>query len=297
MIGLLRKVIQSKSFILIAPCTIYMNIWAIFPLAYGFYISLHKWDIPFTFQFNWGWNYLRLLSDVIFIKSVILSIAFSFSVVSIELILGLIVALFLNREGKIIRVFTAIHIIPISMAPVMVSMLWRYLYNPHVSPLNYFLSILGLSTRDFAWLGTESMAFLSLMIVDIWEWTPFVTVILLGGLYSLPTSVYESSKIDGASNLQILWHITLPLLKPTLIIAFFIRSIEAFKLFEPIYILTRGGPGTATEFLSFHVYRFGLGQYMRVGDGAAMSYFFLLIVIIYTMFVLKRLRKGRLVYL
>lgn len=291
MIEFLKKTVRSPIFILMAPCIIFLNIWAIFPLVFGVYLSLHRWDIPFPLQFNWGWNYVQLISDNLFLKAVVLSLTFSFLATSIELILAFGMALLLNRKGTVIKILTTIHIIPIALAPVMISMAWRYLYNPHVSPINYFLSLLGFSTENFEWLGSASMAFFSLMIVDVWQWTPFITVILLGGLYSLPISVYESSKIDGASVFQDFWYITLPLLKPIIVLAFFLRSIEAFKLFEPIYIITRGGPGTATEFLSFHIFRFGLGQYMRVGDGAAMSYLFLLVVIAYALLMLKQLRK------
>jgi multiple sugar transport system permease protein len=175
------------------------------------------------------------------------------------------------------------------MTPVAVSLVWKSMYNFSYGIVNYYLGFVGLQSP---WLSQPWSALLAAIIVDVWQWTPFVVIIALAGLYSLPVDPFEAAEIDGASGWKKLRHITLPLLKPLLLVALLIRICDSFKIFDNIYVLTMGGPGLATEVLSLSIYKANF-FYRQVGKAAAMSLLMLVIAIIIAQLLIRALRRER----
>jgi multiple sugar transport system permease protein len=162
------------------------------------------------------------------------------------------------------------------IAPMVIGATFRYLLNPDFGIINYILNIFGLP--KYAFLGNSSLALNSLIVVDIWQWTPFMILVLLAGLESLPEEPYEAAKIDGANFWQELKYITIPLLKPIISIAVLIRTMDAFKAFDKIFMMTSGGPGSSTETLSYFVWKVGF-QWFKMGEASAMGIFMLYFVV------------------
>jgi multiple sugar transport system permease protein len=205
--------------------------------------------------------------DQQFDASLLKSFIFTGIVVFWELVLGIGLAVFANRQFKGKRWFTTLFALPAMMAPVAVGLTWRFILIPTYGIGMYYLNLLGFFTSKTVFSGKFS-AFIAIAIIDIWQWTPFVFLLMLAGLTSLPKEPFEAASIDGASPRQIFFKITLPLLKPIIIIAILFRSIDAFKIFDKIFMLTLGGPGNATELISVYTYRLNF-LFWHLGYGAA----------------------------
>lgn len=246
------------------PALVFVLVLMVFPIAYTVWTSLTGWDLgtghPATFI---GLeNYAKLAGDDRFRSAIVRTLAFTALAVGIEIVLGVAIALVLNREFRGRRVLTSILLLPMMATPVAIAMVWLLMYEPTAGIINYVLRTLHLPTP--LWIaGTESVI-PSLALVDIWEWTPMVVLITLAGLASLPTDPFEAARIDGASPWQLIRHITLPLLVPTIIVAALLRLIDALKTFDIIYTMTGGGPGFSSETLNVYTYQqaflyFGFG--------------------------------------
>jgi multiple sugar transport system permease protein len=213
-------------------------------------------------------NYHKLMKDdVQFGNSIILSVIFTVLVVSIELVLGVALAVLANREFKGKRWVTTLFITPTMMAPIAVGLTWRFILIPTYGVGMYWLNRFGFFTTTTVFAGKLS-AFLALAFIDVWQWTPFMFLLALAGLSSLPQEPFEAAAIDGARPWQIFTRITIPLLKPIIIIAVLFRSLDAFKVFDKIFMITQGGPGNATELISMYTYRINF-LHWHLGYGAA----------------------------
>mgnify|MGYP005854587203 CR=1 FL=1 len=190
------------------------------------------------------------------------------AIVVIETLLGLALALLLARQFWGVRVARSLFLIPLMTPPIVVALTWRMLFNARFGYINYFLGLVGLPQLD--WLGDPAWAMPSLIISDVWVSTPFVATILLAGLISLPEEPFEAATVDGASPFQIFWNITLPLLRPVLALAIMFRSIEAFRKFESIQIMTGGGPADVTMTVNFLVYNTGF-LFLRLADASVLA--------------------------
>ncbi|MBD3306118.1 ABC transporter permease subunit [candidate division KSB3 bacterium] len=230
-------------------------------------------------------NYKDVVMSKYFWIAVWKTLHYSVVAVVIEMVLGFILALLFQVEfrGKII--IRSLLLLPMVATPIAISFLWKIMYNPNSGVINYFLNLLHLP--DIAWLGSEKTAMLSVILVDVWQWTPFVFIIISAGLASLPEEPFEAAVVDGASLGQMLWHIMLPLLKPILIIALLFRVVDSFKAFDLIYVLTGGGPGISTETLNIHVFLNGF-KYLNMGYAAALSIFLIVFIILISSFIVKR---------
>lgn len=213
-------------------------------------------------------NYAQLPSDPLLIAGITNTTIFALVAVATQMVLGFFLALLVSRipRGKVL--FRAIFILPILLPGIVIGAIWQLLLNVDFGLANQFIGLVGIGARD--WLGDPATALLSVIVVDIWHWTPFCFLLLLAGLESLPEDISEASQMDGAGSLQELWHITLPLLLPTIIVTFAFRLVLAFKVFDEVYLLTGGGPGTATEVISFTIYQRFFSE-DRVGYGSAMA--------------------------
>ncbi|MGE5581609.1 MAG: carbohydrate ABC transporter permease [Bacillota bacterium] len=275
----------------LAPCLIFLLVVAIFPLIFAVVLSLQQYDLTnlASNRFVGLNNYLSMLTDKNFWSSLGRSIYFTVLSVGISFILGFILALILNRKDIIgNNFFRSIYLIPMILAPMVIGATFRYMLNTDFGIINFLLSKVGLPKISF--LGNSAWALNSIIIVDIWQWTPFMVLVLLAGLESLPNEPYEAAQIDGANFWQELKYITLPFLNPVITIAILIRTMDAFRDFDKIFMMTSGGPGSSSETLSYYVWKIGF-QWFQMGQGSAWGIFMLYFVIFISWLYLKTLGK------
>ena len=203
--------------------------------------------------------------------------------ISATFILGFIYGFIINRFEKIKSVLTLIIIPPMMLSSAIIARIWRVMFD-YNGPINEFLQFFHID--GVKWLANPNISLISVAIVDIWQWTPFVFLIFIGGLYALPKDVYEAANIDGASPRQILFNITLPLLKPVIFVILLFRIIDTIRVFDIIFVLTKGGPGLSTELISLEIFRYGL-KYFSIGQGTALSILLLIIISIIITLVTK----------
>jgi multiple sugar transport system permease protein len=251
-----RRIADPRTFIIsmLGPTLAVMIVIGIGPMVYVLIVSLTDYNIfrPDETTIVWLGNFINALGDPRFWRSIWRTIQYSVGAVSIELILGMVIALLLNREIRGRGIFRTVLLLPIAATPVAVTLAWKLIMNPVYGVISYILYSLGLPV--IAWFAAPETAMVSLILVDIWQWTPFVALILLAGLTALPNEPIEAAIVDGANRWQVLRFVTLPLLKPILILATLFRSIDCLRTFDYIYVLTRGGPGDVTETLNFYTY-------------------------------------------
>lgn len=222
-------------------------------------------------------HYKALFSDSLFAAGLSNTVIFALAAVAGQMVLAFAMALMVSRivRGRVL--YRAIFILPLLIPGIVIGAIWKLMLNYDFGLVNKLLAVFGLMPHD--WLGSPETALFSVIMVDIWHWTPFCFLLFLAGLESLPQDVFEASRMDGASAWQELKHITLPLMVPTIIVTFAFRLIVAFKVFDEVYLLTGGGPGTSTEVLSFTLYqRFFTED--KAGYGSAMSVAIIFIVAI-----------------
>ena len=252
---------------------------AIYPLAFSFYISVFKYrltDPNQTRTFLGLANYIQAFHDKQVIKSISNTLVFVFGTVVIEVLLGLGLALLLSGEGRHMRVIRSFLLIPMALPPLVVGLVWKSLYNVDFGVIPYYLKLLGFDMGRGP-LGEISTAMPAIIVIDVWQWTPLLMIIFLAGIKSLPRQPYEAARVDGANRWQRFWHITLPLLKPTFLVALLLRTVQSFKVFDIIYATTSGGPGTATTVLNYHIFTVGM-TFFDMGYAAALANILLVII-------------------
>jgi multiple sugar transport system permease protein len=284
---------RMTPYVFMAPAAIIMGLALLYPLAYMIYGSFRAWDpsqnISET-EFVGLKNYITLFFDPAFRESLSVTLTFAFAVVTAELAIGVGLALLLDRNIRGMSVLRTLFILPMMIAPVVVGLMWRYMYHPTVGTINKTLKSMGFESVD--WLGQHAL--LSVIIADIWQWTPFIFILSLAALQSLPRSALEAAKIDGATGWQQIRYIKLPLMMPVLIVTGLLRLIDAFKVLEVILVMTEGGPGLSTEIIALRISRTAT-EFRELGVAAAMSNYLLLLLLILTlgMFAITRLQEAR----
>jgi multiple sugar transport system permease protein len=208
--------------------------------------------------------------------------------VAIEFLLGMGLALLATSRVKAIGLIRTVLLIPLMMTPVVVGVLWRTLYHTTYGAINFFIGLLGIPPQT--WIGNPQQALASVIAVEIWQQMPIVAFILAAGIQSLPIDLYKAARVDGASGWQIFREITLPLLRPVIIVVLLLRIIDAFRVFDIIYTLTFGGPGRTTELLSILIYKSGM-QFFQIGQASAMSWLFLLVIFVISIFFIRELQR------
>ncbi len=271
-------------YIFLAPAVIIMVIALLYPLGYMVYGSFRDWDpsqaIGETAFIGLG-NYISLWNDPNFHESLTVTLKFAITVVFIEMIVGVGLALLLDRNLRGMSVLRTMFILPMMIAPVVVGLIWRYMYHPSIGVFNQTLEKIGLGSVD--WLGQHAL--MSVIIADIWQWTPFIFILSLAALQSLPRSALEAARIDGASGWQQIIYIKLPLMMPVLIVTCLLRLIDASKVLEVILVMTEGGPGLSTEILALRISRTAT-EFRELGVAAAMSNYLLMLLLILTLVML-----------
>lgn len=284
-----RKDIIKWFFLL--PCLAYLIVMAIFPLTWSLRLSFTKWLATIMENPEWtGLTNFRdiLLRDPRFWSALWFTVRFVFLAVIIQLGIGLGLAHLLNNNFRGRNFFRVLFLIPMACPPIAVAFLWKMMLHPDIGIINTALQTIGLA--KVKWTTSVVVAPFTIVMVDVWEWTPFMFLVLFAAFQALPVEIYDAAAVDGASNFQVFRKITFPLVAPVIVTIVLIRIIDAFKLFELIFGITSAGPANATEALSFYVYLTGI-KWMNLGKGSAMSWIFLLIVLGISLILLSRLRK------
>lgn len=256
-------------YLLVAPALAVLLALSIYPLLYSIAISLQQetssgvvWTLA---------HFKRLATDNFFRTAMVHTFVYAVAALTCEFVLGLGLALLLNQRMRGRRVFRASLLVPMMLPTVVVGIVWRLLLNPNFGAINGTLKQLGVNTESLTWTASPRLAFLAVVAVDVWQWTPFVFLVLLAGLQAIPQEPYEAALIDGSSRWQTFRHVTLPLLKPAILIVLLLRTMDLLRVFDQIFILTEGGPGFATEMISLYIYRTAF-RFSDFGYAAAMSF-------------------------
>lgn len=279
-------------FLLGAPAVIYVLIVAVWPLAQGFYYSFFDYSLlhPATRHFVGLDNYTALWTDDGARRSVIVTVEFTVAAVGLEFLFGLGLALLLWRDGRFERVCLALLLIPVTVTPVAVGLVFRALLAPEFGIVGYYAADTGLSIpRGF--LGDPHTALAAIVLIDAWEWTPLVALILLAGLKALPTDVIEAAKADGATAWQRLRIIIFPMLLPAVFLALVLRTMDAFRVFDIVFATTGGGPGDTTNVLMFYAVKQGL-QFFNVGFASAIANSMVLFIAIFAAIFIVLVRRA-----
>lgn len=276
---IIKKLKADPYFWLLFPLLLYVVLIAIYPLFFSFRISLFDYrltDPNQTQTFIGLENYIRAFKDPIVLISLTNTLLFVAGTVSIELLLGLGLALLFSPETKLAQFVRSFLLIPMALPPLVVGLIWKSLYNADFGVIPFYIKQLGIDVGRGP-LGELTSAMPAVILVDVWQWTPLLMVIFLAGLKSLPQEPYEAAFVDGASRWQSFVYLTLPLMKPTFLIAFLLRTVQSFKVFDTIYATTSGGPGSATTVLNFHIYTVGL-TFFDMGYASALANILLVVV-------------------
>ncbi|MHC4605143.1 MAG: carbohydrate ABC transporter permease [Planctomycetota bacterium] len=277
----------------VSPCVAVLLVVSIFPFLYSLWLSFNKWELGMGQRsptFAWLNNYAHLFTDNRFWDSIENMAEVLIFGVGAQFLIGLGLALLLNRPFRGRRWVTTLFLLPMMISPVVVGCNWKMIYNYSYGPLNHILRIIGIG-EGLNWLGSTHLALPSIIIADSWEWMPFMMIVLLAGLQSIPVELYEAAKVDGASRWQEFWYVTLPSLKTIIIIAILIRMMDTFKLFDLVVLLTQGGPASASETISYYNYLTGF-KFFNMGYAASLAYIQLAVIIVIATFFLRFLRKG-----
>jgi multiple sugar transport system permease protein len=279
-------------FIFPAPALLMVACIIVYPVLYTGWMSLQEWFAssltpPKLIGLA---NYYRILTgDPRFREAFFRTLYFTLIAVSVETALGVAMALLFNREFWGRGLVRTLSILPMMATPTAISLVFVMMYHPTLGVMNYLVSLTGLS--PFKWTYSSKTALYAIALVDVWEWTPLIMLIALAGLAALPKEPYESALIDGASNLQSFWYITLPLLRPTLIVAILFRSIDALKTFDIIFVMTQGGPSNASETINILLFNQAF-SYFNMGYASSMAVALFAIVMGASLILMKVRRVG-----
>tara|TARA_B100000900_G_scaffold415255_1_gene444462 strand:+ start:1117 stop:1995 length:879 start_codon:yes stop_codon:yes gene_type:complete len=272
-------------FLFVAPAVIVLSLVILAPIVIAIITSFYDYTLidRSLDKFIGLKNYFNSITNEKFIHSSIVTISFVLLVVLFEFLIGFLIAILLNQVEKFRNIYYFILLIPLLINPVVVGLIWRMFLHPQLGILNYVIGLIGIDPVN--WLGDPQNAFITIILVDIWHQVSFMIILLLAGLASIPEEPYEAARVDGANAFQQFKDITLTYMRPVIIITLLIRLIFALKTYDLIYIMTKGGPGDATDLISYYIYRSAFIG-LDLGQAASMSVILLIIVciIIYPLF-------------
>lgn len=270
-------------YLFVAPAVLVLAFTCLYPVIKGFELSFYDWSLgtPIESRKFIGWeNFAWAWHDPVLFNSIQVTLIFTAFAVTAELFLGLLIAFLLEKGVRGIVALRTVFIIPIMIAPVVVGLLWRYLFDANFGLINYIVSLFGFEPK--VWLGTPGLALPAVIITDIWQWTPFMFILFLAGLQSLPKDPVEAAQVDGATTWQVIRLVKLPLLAPVIWVAVILRIIDAFRSLEVMFIMTFGGPGRETEVLSLNIYKTAFMS-QRLGLAAVNAVFLLFFILLLSM--------------
>jgi multiple sugar transport system permease protein len=283
---------KNLAYAMVVPALAVVALLILLPLLYSIFLSLFDWRLlDMNRAKTWAGldNYARLFTDKALRVALSNTVLFVVGSVSVELVLGFIVAsaLFNINQGR--RLANAIILLPMIITPVITALLWRYLLDPQFGLVAQVMTLLGANGGIDVW-GSSTLALPGLMVVDIWQWTPFVILVLHAGMLSIPVDHFEAAAIDGAGQLRIAWSIVLPAIMPQVLLVLLFRTMDTYRLFDTVFVLTRGGPLDATETIGLYTYRTGF-SYTQMGYAMALSILILVTVAIISSFYVRLLRR------
>jgi len=249
----------------VAPAMVVLAALSIYPLLYLVKVSISD-ARGFTLA-----HYARLFQDRLFMVAAGQTLLYALAALALEFFFGLALALLVDSLAHGRALVRVSLLAPMLLPPVVAAVIWRLIYNPEFGVLNGMLRQLGFHTQSLTWTSGRNSAMLSVILVDVWQWTPFMFLLLTAGLQAIPSEPLEAARVDGAGYWRTLRDVVLPLLKPTILLALLLRSMDLLRIFDQIFILTQGGPGSATETVSLYIYRTAF-RFSNFGYAAAMSF-------------------------
>lgn len=268
------------------PAVIFVLLLMVFPVVYTLFVSFSDWSLTSgrPMKFVGLESYIKVLREPRFIAALGRTFVFTAGAVLIESILGTGIAIILNRTFRGKNAVKLVLLLPLVATPVAIGIVWNLFFDPTIGFLNFCLSLAGLPRSG--WVTETGTVLPSLMLVDIWQWTPMITLIVLAGLSSLSQDPYESAKVDGASPFQIFRLITLPLIMPTVLTALILRAVDALKTFDIIYAMTGGGPGFSSETINIMAFKYSF-EYFDLGTASAILVFLFFVVLLFSLAVMR----------
>ncbi|MGO4199686.1 carbohydrate ABC transporter permease [Rhizobium sp. YAF28] len=271
----------------VVPALVVIAAVIVFPWVFTLWMSVNSWTLGQPVVFAGVDNYTRLLVDMRFWESLWHTALYTLLAVVAPLFLGTLAALIFDAQFPFRGLLRGVFVMPMMATPVAIALVWTMMFHPQLGVLNYLLSLVGIGPQE--WIYNQKSVIPSLVLVETWQWTPLIMLIVLGGLAAVPREPYESAEIDGANAWQKFRYLTLPMIAPFLMIGVMIRSIDAVKSFDIIYAMTQGGPGTASETINIYLYNTAFSYY-DIGYGSAMAVVFFIIIVALS-FVLMMIRQ------
>ena len=266
------------------PAAAVVLVVILFPWIFTIFMSLHDWKVTGATPFVGLANYAKMLKDERFLWAIVRTIWFTGATVIAPVLLGVWAAVCFASQFKLRGLARTLFVLPMMATPVAIALVWTMMFHPQLGVLNYLLTSVGLPPSS--WVYDSSTVIPTLVMVETWQWTPLVMLIVLGGIASLPQEPYEAAILDGASVWQMFRHITLPLAWPFIMVATVIRLIDALKTFDTIYVITLGGPGTSSETLNILLYQTAFAYY-DLGYGSAIVVVFFLLILVISLLLLR----------
>jgi multiple sugar transport system permease protein len=273
-----------------APAATIVLLVILFPWVFTIFMSMHDWKVTGATPFVGFANYIKMTQDSRFLWAILRTLYFTAATVIVPMILGVWAAVCFATEFKLRGLARTIFVLPMMATPVAIALVWTMMFHPQLGVLNYLLTSVGLPPST--WVYDSTTVIPTLVMVETWQWTPLVMLIVLGGIASLPQEPYEAAILDGASVWQMFRHITLPLVWPFIMVAAVIRLIDALKTFDTIYVITLGGPGTSSETINIMLYQTAFAYYDLGYGSAIVVVFFLLILAISLLLLRVRQREA-----
>lgn len=280
-------------YLLVAPALLCIIAIALYPVLNTFKLSLYymKLQLIGLTHFIGFQNYISLFNDPRFRSASINTVIFTIVSVSLELVIGMIMTLLMNKKFKGTGLVRAAILIPWAIPTIVSALMWKFIYNDQFGLLNDILVRMGVINSYKAWLGSPSLAMGSAIFADVWKTAPFMAILLLAGLQNISYEFYEAAKVDGAGSIRRFFSITLPLLKPTILVALIFRTLDAFRVFDLIFVMTGGGPGNSTETLTIYAYK-TLFRNLDFGIGSAIAVVIFIFVVVFAMIYIRLLDKS-----
>lgn len=285
---------RTMGYAFVLPGILFLGLFIFLPIAYSVYMSLFEWklfDLGKTKTFVGLDNFIKIFSDRVFLTALINTLSIVAVCLVIELILGFIISLSLWNIKKSTKFAQSLILLPMITSPVIVGLIWRFIYDPQFGIVNFVLrNTLGIG--NIAWLGDAKTALPSVMLVDIWQMTSFVILVLYAGMTSISSEYIEAAQVDGTTLWQTVRYMIIPSISHYIMLVMMMRTMDLFKIFDTVYVLTRGGPGYATETLSVYTYKTSF-QFYDMGYAMALSLVTLICILIISMGYMKRMNKER----
>jgi multiple sugar transport system permease protein len=282
---------RNFKYLLVAPAVILILALSVYPLLFSVWVAFVNYDFQIPGHAFVGLkNFEQVIGDPVARWSLVVTAMLSAANVTIEFLLGLALALAMVKTFPGRGLIMSIIIIPLFISPVIVGQMWSLILQRPFGPTNYLLSQIAGHDVTISWLTESPYVFISLILADVWQWTPFMFVILLAGLTAIPPNLYEAAELDGVGDWQAFWSITLPHLAPMILLSITFRLLDAVKLFDTIFIMTGGGPGTNTYSSSFYLYTLGFTQF-HLSNATAGAWIFLILTVLVVTFLVRRLLR------